>query len=220
MILFFILVSFLLYNRLMQQITQLLTSQILAYGYVAVFLLMTAESALIPIPSEVTMTFAGFLAGVGVMNFWLVVLVGAFGNLVGSLLAFWLGRAMGEDWIRRAIRKWGKWILVHEKDFDTSLRWFKKYGQGVTFGSRLLPIVRTFISLPAGIADMNIVKFSILTFVGSFLWSGVLAYLGLKLGQNWQAVDPYFRKFQLVIVLLILVGVALYIYRHIKNTRE
>lgn len=204
----------------MRQLTLLLTSFISAYGYVAVFLLMTAESALIPIPSEITMTFAGFLAGIGIMNFWFVVTIGALGNLVGSLLAFWLGRKMGEEWIRIAIRKWGKWILVHEKDFDTSLNWFHKYGQGITFGSRLLPIVRTFISLPAGIADMNAVKFGIFTFIGSIIWSGVLAYLGLKLGQNWTAVEPFFRKFQFVIVGLVVLSIAYYIYSHLKRKRE
>lgn len=181
---------------------------------------MTAESALIPIPSEVTMTFAGFLAGLGVLNFWGAVLVGAFGNLAGSILAFWLGRAMGEEWIRVAIKKWGKWILVHEKDFDLSLKWFKKYGQGITFGSRLLPIVRTFISLPAGIADMNEVKFGIYTFIGSFLWSGVLAYLGLKLGQNWTAVEPYFRKFQFVIIGIGIILVGLYIWNHLRRKKN
>jgi len=204
----------------MQHLTQILTSLISTYGYFAVFILMTAESALIPIPSEVTMTFAGFLAGIGVMNIWVAILIGAFGNLVGSLLAFWLGQKMGEEWIRRAIKKWGKFILVHEKDFDLALSWFKKYGQGITFGSRLLPIVRTFISLPAGIAEMDITKFGIYTFIGSLLWSGVLAFLGLKLGQNWQIIDPYFRRFQYVIVGLGLIALGFYIYRHLRRSRD
>lgn len=194
-----------------------LTHLISTYGYIAVFVLMTAESALIPIPSEVTMTFAGFLAGLGVMNVWVAILIGALGNLIGSLLAFWLGRKMGEGWIRMAIRKWGKWLLIHEDDFNTALKWFSKYGQGITFGSRLLPIVRTFISLPAGIAEMDTKKFAIYTFVGSFIWSGVLAFLGLKLGQNWTAVEPFFRKFQFVIIGLFVLAVAAYIYRHFKK---
>lgn len=208
----------------MQAITEFfvqnLTSLIRSQGYLAVFLLMTAESALIPIPSEITMTFAGFLSGIGILNFWVAVFIGAFGNLFGSLLAFWLGRAMGESWVRMAIKKWGKWLLIHEKDFDISLNWFKKYGQGITFGSRLLPIVRTFISLPAGIAEMNIVKFGVFTFIGSILWSGVLAYLGLKLGQNWLSVEPYFRKFQYAIIALIAIAVALYVYRHLKRGKD
>lgn len=203
----------------MQQVTEILTSFITSYGYLAVFLLMTAESALIPIPSEITMAFAGFLAGVGVMNFWVAVLIGALGNLVGSLLAFYLGRYMGEEWIRIAIKKWGKWVLVHEKDFDMALAWFKKYGQGITFGSRLLPVVRTFISLPAGIAEMKVVKFSVFTFIGSFIWSAFLAYLGLKLGQNWEAIDPYFRKFQFLIIGLFVAGAAFYVYSHLKRKK-
>lgn len=197
-----------------------LTGFISSYGYIAVFILMTAESALIPIPSEVTMTFAGFLCGIGVLNIWFVIIIGTFGNLSGSLLSFWLGRAMGEEWIRSAIRKWGKWLLIHEDDFSTALRWFGKYGQGITFGSRLLPIVRTFISLPAGIADMDIKLFSIFTFIGSLLWTAVLAYLGLKLGQNWTAVEPFFRKFQFVIIGLFILAIAAYVYRHIKKQRK
>jgi len=195
-----------------------LTNLISSYGLLAVFVLMTAESALIPIPSEITMPFAGFLAGIGTMNFWVAVSVGAFGNLVGSLLAFWLGKKMGEEWIRTAIKKWGKWLLIHEHDFDKSLSWFQKYGQGITFGSRLLPIVRTFISLPAGIANMNLPLFATLTFIGSFLWSAFLAYLGLKLGQNWLSIEPYFRKFQFAIIGLFLFAGMWYIYRHIKRT--
>ncbi len=202
----------------MQEITTILTSLISTYGYFAIFILMTAESALIPIPSEITMTFAGFLSAAGIMNFWAATFTGAFGNLVGSLLAFWLGKATGEEWIRTAIKKWGKWFLVHEKDFDLSLKWFKKYGQTITFSSRLLPIVRTFISLPAGIAEMDITLFSVFTFIGSFLWSGVLAYLGLKLGQNWQAIDPFFRKFQFLIVGAGLILVLIYIKKHLKRS--
>jgi len=188
-----------------------------SYGYVAVFLLMTGESALIPIPSEVTMTFAGFLAGAGILNIWILISIGALGNLLGSVLAFWLGRVMGETWIRLFIKKWGKWLLIQEKDFDMSLRWFKRYGQGITFGSRLLPIVRTFISLPAGIAEMNLAKFSLFTFIGSFIWSGVLAYMGLKLGQNWQIIEPYFRKFQFLIIGLFVIAAFWYVKRHFKS---
>ncbi|MFI5241113.1 MAG: DedA family protein [Microgenomates group bacterium] len=191
-----------------------ITNIISTYGYLAVFLIMTAESALVPIPSEITMPFAGFLAGMGVMNFWVAVLLGAIGNVVGSLLAYWLGEKMGEGWIRIMIKKWGKWLLIHEKDFDMSLNWFKKYGQGVTFTSRLLPIVRTFISLPAGIAKMNLPLFTVLTFIGSFIWSLLLAYMGLKLGQNWMSIEPYFRKFQFIIIGLFLLGGTWYVYRH------
>jgi len=197
-----------------------LTSLINSYGLLAVFVLMTAESALIPIPSEITMPFAGFMAGMGVFDFWTAVALGALGNLVGSLLAYWLGYAKGEDWVRFAIRRWGKWLLIREHEYDKSKAWYQKYGQGITFASRLLPIVRTFISLPAGIARMNLTLFSLLTFIGSFLWSAVLAYVGLKLGENWLSIEPFFRKFQFVIVGLGVLAVAFYIYTHIKRRKE
>ncbi len=203
--------------HIMEVLASTITSLISSHGYFAIFILMTLESALVPIPSEVTMVFAGFLCGIGVLNIWIAILIGAIGNVIGSLLAFWLGERMGEEWIRVAIKKWGKYLLIHEKDFDKSLRWFEKYGQGITFGSRLLPIVRTFISLPAGIAKMDIKLFTLLTFIGSFIWSGVLAYLGLTLGQNWQAVEPFFRKFQFAIIGIGVLLAAAYIYRHIKR---
>ena len=193
------------------------TSLISSYGVVAVFVLMTAESALIPIPSEITMPFAGFLAGRGVLDFWFVIFIGALGNLSGSLLAYWLGYTKGEEWVRFAIRKWGKWLLMREEEYDKAKAWYIKYGQAVTFTSRLLPIVRTFISLPAGIAKMNLTYFSVLTFIGSFIWSAFLAWLGLKLGQNWLAIEPYFRKFQIVIVGLGVLAVLFYIRTHLRR---
>lgn len=194
-----------------------LTNLINLYGLWAVFILMAAESALIPIPSEITMPFAGFLAGRGVINFWLAVTVGATANLTGSLLAYWLGYIKGEEWVRFAIKKWGKWLLIRESEFDKAKDWFHNYGQWVAFGSRLLPIVRTFISLPAGIAKMNLPLFSILTFFGSFIWSAFLAWLGLKLGQNWLAIEPYFRKFQFLLVGLGVAAVTFYIWSHLKR---
>jgi len=197
-----------------------LTAFITHYGLFAVFGLMTLESALIPIPSEVTMPFAGFLAGLGIMNFWLAIIVGAFGNLVGSLLAYALGYYKGEEWVRFAIRKWGKWLLMRESEYDRAKAWYLKYGHGITFASRLLPVVRTFISLPAGIARMEVVSFGAYTFIGSLLWSGVLAYVGLKLGQNWVAIEPFFRKFQFIIVGLFILAVVWYVRQHLQRRKE
>lgn len=206
-------------TNITHSLAQILINLIEQFGLAAVFLLMTAESALIPIPSEVTMPFAGFLAGRGVFNFWTAVFIGAAGNLLGSILAFWLGWVKGEEWTRYAIAKWGKWLLIRESEFDKAKHWFSKYGQLVTFSSRLLPVVRTFISLPAGIARMNITIFSFYTFVGSFLWSAFLAFLGLKLGQNWMSIEPYFRKFQFLIIGLFILAVILYVKKHLEHRR-
>jgi membrane protein DedA with SNARE-associated domain len=196
-----------------------LTNLIEGYGLLAVFVLMAAESALIPIPSEITMPFAGFMAGRGIMDFWTIVFVGAFANLVGSLLAYWLGYVKGEEWLRIVIKKWGKWLLIKESEFDKALEWFHTKGQWVSFGSRMLPVVRTFISLPAGIAKMNIPLFSLLTFLGSFIWSAFLTYLGLKMGLNWLAIEPYFRKFQFLIVGLVFAGGVFYVWSHFKKKK-
>lgn len=204
----------------MEIIVNTLTTFISHYGLFAVFGLMTLESALIPIPSEVTMPFAGFLAGLGIMNFWLAILVGALGNLFGSLLAYALGYYKGEEWVRLAIKKWGKWLLMRESEYDRAKAWYIKYGHGITLASRLLPVVRTFISLPAGIAKMEVVSFGAYTFIGSLVWSGVLAYVGLKLGQNWTAIEPLFRKFQFVIVGLFLLAVIWYIRQHLKRRKD
>jgi len=196
-----------------------LTNLIESYGLLTIFVLMTAESVLIPIPSEITMPFAGFMVGRGAMSFWAVVFTGAFANLTGSLLAYWLGFVKGEKWLRMAIRKWGKWLLMKESEFDKAKNWFHTKGQWVSFGSRMLPVVRTFISLPAGIAKMNLPLFSLLTFLGSFIWTAVLTYMGLKLGQNWQALEPYFRKFQYVIIGLSITVAVLYVWSHFKKKK-
>ncbi len=201
----------------MEFLANTLTNIIQSYGVFAVFILMTAESCLIPIPSEVTMPFAGFLAGRGMINLPLVIVIGAVGNLVGSLLAYWLGYAKGEPWIRYAIRRWGKWLLVKESDFDKGKSWLIRYGNPVIFVSRLLPIVRTFISLPAGIAKTNLTAFSILTLIGSLFWSALLAWLGYKLGENWTAIEPIFRQLQYVIIALFVLGVIVYIWSHLRR---
>jgi len=186
-------------------------------GYAGIFALMTLESALIPIPSEVTMPFAGSLVNLGVFNFWLVGLIGALGNLTGSLAAYALG-FQGEEVVRKLIRNYGKYILVKEKEFDLADHWFKKNGDVIVFVSRMLPVVRTYISLPAGIARTNLKKFVAYTFIGSLIWSYLLTYLGVILGSNWKSLEIYFRKFDLLIVVILILGAGFYVFRHVKRT--
>ncbi len=178
---------------------------------------MTLESALLPIPSEVTMPFAGYLASTGTVNFWAIVFVGALGNLVGSLIAYAIGYFLEESLILSLIHKYGKYVLIRESEYVHAVKWFQKYGNPIAFFSRLLPAVRTFISLPAGLAEMNLLKFSLYSFAGAFIWSLLLTYVGLALGKNWESIHPYFQKFQIVIVVLIVGAVAYYIYRHLKK---
>ena len=177
---------------------------------------MLLESALIPIPSEITMPFAGFLVQRGELNFILVVLTGAFANLVGSLAAYYLGFYLEENVILKLIDKYGKFILISKHDYEKSTNWLRRYGDAVAFFSRLLPAIRTFISLPAGLAEMNVWKFSIYSFLGSIIWSGFLTYIGVYFGSNWQSLEPFFKQFQLVIGLIIFLLLAWYLNRKLK----
>ena len=172
---------------------------------------MTLESALIPIPSEITMPFSGFLVAKGSLSFVPVVLAGAIGNLVGSLIAYYIGYFLEENIIVKNIRKYGKFILVNEHDLDRANRWFKKYGDSILFLSRLLPGVRTFISLPAGIFGMNIWKFSSYTLAGSIIWSIFLTYIGFYFQSRWNVLEQYFRKFDFIIMGIIVFFILIYL---------
>ncbi|OGH11480.1 MAG: hypothetical protein A3B38_01560 [Candidatus Levybacteria bacterium RIFCSPLOWO2_01_FULL_36_13] len=185
-------------------------------GYFSIFILMLLESALIPIPSEITMPFAGFLVSQGKMNFWVVVFVGALANLVGSLIAYGLGYYLEEHIILKLVRKYGKFLLITEHEYTKSVKWLNKYGDFVAFFSRVLPAVRTFISLPAGLAEMNIWKFSFYTFLGSLIWSTLLTYVGVKFGAEWHVLGPYFKKFDVLIVILAVIVGIWYINHKLK----
>ena len=180
-------------------------------GYFGIFALMTLESALVPIPSEITMPFAGFLVQRGELNLALVILTGAAANLFGSLIAFGLGYYLEEHVILKLIKKYGKYLLLTIGEYERSLKWLSKHGDAVAFFSRVLPGVRTFISLPAGLSEMNVFKFTIYTFLGSLICSAFLTYIGVYFGENWHALEPYFRKFQILIVATFVLLALLYL---------
>ncbi len=188
-------------------------------GYPGIFALMAAESALIPIPSEVIMPFSGFLVSQGRFDLVIVIIVGALGNLAGSWAAYSLGYWGHERLVKRLIRNYGKFILLTEEEFDSGVKLFNKYGQWVAAASRVLPAVRTVISLPAGIAKIPFLKFSALTFFGSLIWSAVLAEIGVKLGENWVIIRPYFRKFDMLIVLATIILIGAYIYHKLHKRK-
>lgn len=185
-------------------------------GYLGIFLLMTLESALIPIPSEVTMPFSGFLVSRGELSFVAVVIVGAIGNLVGSWIGYAVGYFLEETIIVTLIKKYGKFILVSIDEYNHSLKWFNKFGDKIAFFSRIIPVIRTFISLPAGLAKMNFWKFSIYTFLGSLIWSALLTYVGFYLGEKWQFIGGYFHKFDLALAVLLVFAVLFYINHKLK----
>jgi membrane protein DedA with SNARE-associated domain len=181
-------------------------------GYTGVAIMMAIESACIPLPSEIIMPFAGYLVSTGEFSLWGVSLAGTIGCVLGSILAYAVGYYGG----RPMAEKYGKYVLVTAHDLDLADNFFQKYGKMTVFVSRLLPVIRTFISLPAGIARMNFWQFVIYTFLGSFPFCYLLAYIGKKLGDNWNTLGVYFHKFDLVIGGIILVGIIWFIRRHVK----
>jgi len=185
-------------------------------GYAGVVACMAIESACIPLPSEIIMPFSGSLVATGRFDLWLVSLAGAFGCLVGSVAAYAAGYYGGRPFIER----WGKWILLSERELAWADRLFSKYGSVAVFVTRLLPVIRTFISLPAGIARMHFGKFCLYSFVGSFPWCLFLAYVGLKMGERWPELRHYFHKFDLVIGIIILVAIVAWLYLHISHIRK
>ncbi|AOU99619.1 alkaline phosphatase [Acidihalobacter yilgarnensis] len=182
-------------------------------GYAGIVLLMAIESACIPLPSEIILPFSGYLVFRGEMNLWLVALAGAFGCVLGSLVAYYVGRFGG----RQLVERYGRYVLISQRDLALADHWFARHGDITIFVGRLLPVVRTFIALPAGIAGMEIKRFVLYTFAGSFLWSLGLVEIGVKLGENWDTLGPYFHRFDVVIVAVLALGAGLYVYRHLRH---
>ncbi len=211
------------YTRIVASIENWLLSFITntynALGWPGVIAMMAIESACIPLPSEIIMPLAGWkLIKDTSLPVTFIVAAGAYGalgNTVGSIIAYYIGAWAG----RPLLNKYGRYILLSQHDLDIADRWFTRSGGWTVFVSRLLPVVRTYISLPAGIARMNIFKFIIYTFVGAFLWSTGLAYGGYLLGEHWESIRNTMRPFDPFILAVILGLIAWYIYRHIKNSK-
>jgi membrane protein DedA with SNARE-associated domain len=186
-------------------------------GYPGIVLTMAIESAFIPLPSEIIMPFSGYLVSVGRFSMLGIALAGAVGNVIGSLIAYAIGYYGHEKLVRRLVRKWGKWILVSEHELDQTEVLLHKYKGWVVLGTRVLPGIRTVISLPCGFAKLPIINFIILTFIGSFIWSYFLGYVGFVLGENWDTLGPYFHGFDAVIIVILLFAGGLYIYHKLKK---
>ena len=189
---------------------------IAATGLFGVALMMAIESACIPLPSEIIMPFAGYLASTGHFSLWAAATAGAIGCNIGSAVAYAIGRHGG----RRFVERWGGYFLVTHRDLEATDRFFSRFGSAAVFIARLLPVVRTFIALPAGISGMPLVKFHIYTFLGSWPWCFALAYAGYHLGKAWESnpeLRAFMHRFDAVIVALILVGLAWYIWRHWRH---
>lgn len=204
---------------MLQEIVSIVTNFIIhtisTLGYPGVAVLMAIESACIPLPSEIIAPFAGFVVSTGRFTLWGVALAGGVGSMLGSFVTYEIGKWGG----RPLVEKYGKYVLISRRDLEIADKFFAKYGSWSTFIGRLLPVVRTFISLPAGIARVPRVKFLLFSFVGSVIWTYILAYFGMKLGENWAALRDKLHGFDVAIVVLIFLGAIYWIYRHIKLSR-
>ncbi|RJO60761.1 DedA family protein [candidate division WS5 bacterium] len=205
-----------MFTQIIEFLAHIVISMIESIGYFGVFLAMAIESACVPLPSEIIMPFAGYLVYKGEFNFWLVAAVGALGNLAGSLAAYYIGRWGGLP----LVEKYGKYFLISHHDIVLAHRWFEKHGKSTVFFTRMMPVVRTFISLPAGVSEMNVKTFSLYTFLGALPWSIALTYIGMKLGENWNTLGDYFHKADLAIGLVLVIGLVWYIRRHIHHMKN
>lgn len=200
-------------EKLLTALAGFVIGTISTLGYGGIVLLMAIESACIPLPSEIIMPFSGYLVFKGEMTLWAVALAGAVGCVLGSIPAYYLGAFGG----RPVLEKYGKYLLIARRDLDTADRWFARHGDITIFVGRLLPVIRTFIAFPAGIARMAMGRFIVYTFVGSLIWCLALAWIGMKLGEHWNTLGPYFHRFDVVIGVVLVLGAAWYIRRHFKG---
>jgi len=195
---------------------QFMLSTINYFGYFGIFFLMILESMVLPVPSEFVMPFAGFIAAQGKLNLIIVIVFSTIGSIAGSLLSYYIGKR----WGTRLIESYGKYVLVDIDDLKKTQEWFDKRGELTIFFSRLVPVVRHLISIVAGVGKMNVKKFSFYTILGATIWNSLLAYLGYVLGQNWEKVTRYSDEISIVIVILLLIGVLYFAYRHILEMKK
>jgi len=192
-------------------ILEFITGLISSWGYAGIFVTMTLESALIPIPSEVVIPFAGFLAYMGEMNIWLIVLVSSLANVTGSIIAYEVGQYLGRGFIER----YGKYVLLNMGHLQLIERWFDKYGSLTVLFCRMLPLVRTVNALPAGMGKMNFPKFCLFTFIGSIPWNLALVFVGYLLKQNWNILEKYSLYID-ILAIFVAAAVIYYVTRRIR----
>lgn len=193
-----------------------ITSFIEATGYASVFILMMMESMVFPVPSEAVMPFAGFLIAESKFTFFLVGLFSTLGSIAGSLLSYYIGLYGGKPFLN----KYGKYFLLSEKELKFTEEFFKRHGSITIFISRFIPVVRHLISLPAGLAKMNMLKFLVYTVIGAGAWNIFLAFVGFYLKQNWKIVMQYSKTIDIIVVVLIIVALAFFVYAHLKNNKN
>jgi len=204
---------------MIQSIIDWLVNAISTIGYPGVFISVFLESFFAPIPSEIILPFSGFVASTGKMSLVIVIIIATVAAYLGSLPFYFIGR-WGEKPVINFINKYGKYLFIQQKDIDKVFGAFDKYGKGVVFFGRLIPMIRTLISFPAGVAKMQFARFSMYTLLGSLTWNILLTYAGYQLGDHWSVVSGWIEEYQNVILILIAIALVLYIIRGIKSRRS
>lgn len=202
-------------EAIISELSRFVIACISRFSYAGILFTMAVESACIPLPSEIIMPFSGYLVLSGQFTMLGVTLAGAIGNVVGSVAAYYAGVWGGRPFVER----YGPYVLISHRDLDIADRWFAKYGEAAVFFSRMLPVVRTFISLPAGIARMNFPRFVLFTFLGALPWCYLLAYIGFKMGERWEGLREYFHQFDIVIGVILAIIIGWFVWSHWPKRR-
>ena len=203
-------------GKLLAALAAFIIGVISTLGYGGIVLLMAIESACIPLPSEIVMPFSGYLVYRGDLLLWAVALAGAAGCVLGSVVAYGLGAWGG----RPLVMKYGRYVLISHRDLELADRWFSRHGDITILVGRLLPVVRTFIAFPAGVARMAMGKFLAYTFLGSLIWCWVLAWIGERLGEHWDSLGTWFHRFDALIGASILAAAAWWVWRHLRHLED
>jgi len=190
-----------------------------ALGYPGILLVMALENIFPPIPSELVMPLAGFMASSGTFNVIGVVIAGMLGSMVGALALYYIGVWADESVIRRFLRRWGRLLFISEDDLDLALHYFERHGQAVIFFGRLIPIIRSLISIPAGMSRMPMPRFLLFSALGTTLWSAALTYAGWVLGENYDQVSTFVSRYQNVVIVVLAIAIVLFVYRRAIKPR-
>ena len=206
-------------GELASKLAELIQNVIASLGYIGIVLVMALENVFPPIPSELVMPLAGFMAHSGTFSLWGVIIAGMVGSVLGALILYYFGAWANETIIRRFVRRWGRYALTSEADLDLALSYFNRYGEAVIFFGRLIPIVRSLISIPAGMSRMPMPKFLFYTVLGTTIWSAILSYAGWFLNENYTLVATYVEQYQSMVIALVALAVLLFLYVRLVKPR-
>lgn len=208
-------------THLLEQVAAWIQELIAAIGYPGIVIVMAIENIFPPIPSELVLPFAGALSAKGEMNFWAAVAAGTVGSLIGAIVLYAVGYFAREAGVRTLVARYGKFLFISEKDLDRAAEWFERYGEAIIFFGRLIPLVRSIISVPAGYTRMNPARFIIYTILGTTVWNLILAYAGRLLGENWEKILAFMDTYQYAtLAVLVLLAMSFLTWRIVKRRQS